>query len=96
MTPDSISGRSLYALKEGPSLSVMPSFEAVTKHSVSGVPEPSVGTLRVDVGSGVRNGNVGNTVLEKLMVGIEIVGRGANAESTVASGNVGRDAGVNS
>jgi hypothetical protein len=68
----------------------MPRFEAVTKHSVSGVPRPSVGTLRVAVWKGVGNGNVGNTVMEKSMVGSRVEG------TPVASGNVGRDAGVGS
>jgi hypothetical protein len=71
MTPGSILGRSLYALKEGPSLSCIPSSEAVTKHSVSGVPGPSVGTERVEVGNDVGISG-GTTVAEKSKVGSAI------------------------
>jgi len=88
MTPGSIFGRSLYLLTKGPSSSCIPSFEAVTKHSVSGVPGPSVGTLRVAVGNGVRT----TGVVEKSKVGNGVNGPAAE----VASENVGRDANVES
>jgi hypothetical protein len=79
----------------------MPSFEAVTKHAVSDVPRPSVGTVRVAVWNGVftivvGGGNGVRVGREANLVGNENVGRNANVESTVVSGNVGRNAGVGS
>jgi hypothetical protein len=61
----------------------MPPFEVVAKHSVSGVPGPRVGRLRVAVRKGVGNGDVGKPVVEKLTVGSEI---GVSGGSGVVDG----------
>jgi hypothetical protein len=59
----------------------MPPFEAVTKHSVSGVPGPTVGTLRVAVGKGVdkvETSKVGSGVRELGKLEKSKVGRAAS------------------